>query len=130
MHNKAKEALGAAKYDYTQALNRLFVAQAAKEASDKAIEIAFTQGAASMSILEGESTYVFNGCLSLVHPAISGTVSVVNLIPSGAQLSSGHVLTWGECTVKDTVNIGDIIYYEGNILSSVISASKVTIVEL
>ena len=81
-------------------------------------------------MLEGESTYVFNGCLSLVHPAIAGTVSVVNLIPSGAQLSSGHILKWGECTTKKNVNVGDIVYYEGHLHSNVISASKVTIMQL
>jgi hypothetical protein len=106
-------------------LNNLYVAQAAKEASDKAIAIAYAQGASSMDIFKGESTYVFNGCLNQVFPSIAGTVSVTKLIPNGAQLSSGHVLTWGECTTKEDINIGDVIYYSGNIVGNCISASSI-----
>ena len=122
----AETGLGTAKFNHNQALNRLFVAQAAKEASDKSIAIAYAQGAASTDILKGESTYVFSGCLNQAYPSISGTVSVTKLIPSGAQLSSGHVLTWGECTTKDTINIGDVIYYQGNIVGNCISAVSVS----
>jgi len=121
----AESNLGVAKFNYNQALNRLYVAQAAKQASDKAIAIAYAQGAAATDIFKGQSTYVFSGCLSKAYPSISGTVSVVNLIPSGAQLSSGHVLTWGDCTTKDTINIGDVIYYTGSIVGNAISAATV-----
>jgi hypothetical protein len=124
--NTAKAALGVAKFDLTQALNNLYVAQAAKEAADKATAIALAQGVSSLDILKGTSTYIFNGCLNEVYPAISGTVSVISLIPSGCLLSSGHVLTWGDCTTKDTVNIGDVIYYEGSFVGNSISASKIT----
>jgi len=123
--NTAKTALGAAKFNLTQALNNLYVAQAAKEAADKATAIAYAQGASSLDILKDKSTYIFNGCLSQVYPAISGTVSVVNLIQGGAQLSSGHVLTWGDCTTKDNINIGDVIYYEGSIIGNSISAISI-----
>jgi len=123
--NNAKIALGTAKFSLTQALNNLFVAQAAKEAADKATAIAFAQGTSSLDILKDKSTYVFNGCLNQVYPTISGTVSVINLIQGGAQLSSGHVLTWGDCTTKDNINIGDVIYYEGSIVGTSISARSI-----
>jgi chromosome segregation ATPase len=125
--SEAATALGGAKFNYTQALNNLFVAQAAKEESDKAIAIAYAQGAASTNIFKGQSSYVFNGCLNQAYPSIAGTVSVIDLIPNGAQLSSGHVLTWGDCTVKGTVNIGDVIYYTGSIVGNSISAVSVTV---
>jgi len=76
-------------------------------------------------MLDGESTYVFNGCLGQAYPTITGTVSVEKLIPNGAQLSSGQVLTWGECTSKDVVNVGDLIEYHGAVTGNSISAHKV-----
>jgi hypothetical protein len=42
-----RQASGVAKFSYTQALNSLYVAQAAKQASDKAIAIAYAQGVAA-----------------------------------------------------------------------------------
>lgn len=121
----AKVSLGTAKFNLNQALNNLYVAQAAKEAADKATAIAYAQGVASTDILKDKSTYIFSGCLNQVYPAISGTVSVISLISSGCLLSSGHILTWGDCTTKDNVNIGDIIYYEGSIVGGSISASVI-----
>ena len=55
---------------------------------------------------------------------------MTKLIPNGAQLSSGHVVTWGDCTTKQTVNIGDIISYSGAIVGNVISASSIKVVKL
>lgn len=121
--------LGSAKFNYIQALNALFVAQSAKAESDRALAIAYAQGAASTDIFKGQSTYVFNGCLNSAYPSISGTVSVTNLIPNGAQLSSGHVVTWGDCTTKQTINIGDVISYSGSIVGNCISASSVQVVK-
>lgn len=123
----AGTALGTAKFNYNQALNQLYVAQAAKAESDKALAIAYAQGVSSTDIFKGQNTYVFNGCLNQAYPAISGTVSVTALIPNGAQLSSGHVLTWGDCTTKDTVNIGDVIYYTGSIVGTCINADTVQV---
>ena len=80
-------------------------------------------------MLDGSSTYLFNGCLSQAYPTISGTVSVEKLIPNGAQLSSGQVLTWGECTTKDVINVGDLIEYHGAVTGNSISAAKVTVVK-
>jgi hypothetical protein len=51
------------------------------------------------------------------------------LIPNGAQLSSGQVLVWGECTTKDVINIGDLIEYHGAVTGNCISASKVAVVK-
>jgi hypothetical protein len=77
--------------------------------------------------MAGASKYVFSGCYNQVYPSISGSVSVVNLIDAGALVSSGHVLTWGDCTNKVvTVNVGDKIYYEGSIVNGCISTTKVT----
>ena len=80
-------------------------------------------------MLDGESTYIFNGCLAQAYPTISGTATVAKLIPNGAQLSSGQVLTWGECTTKDVINIGDLIEYEGAVTGSSISAHKVKAID-
>ena len=49
----AKTQLGVANFNLEQALNNLYVAQAAKEAADKAVAIAFSQGTSALDILEG-----------------------------------------------------------------------------
>lgn len=125
LFSDASTKLGVAKFNHNQALNRLYVAQAAKAESDRALAIAYAQGVASTDIFKGESTYIFNGCLNQAYPAIGGTVSVTALIPNGAQLSSGHVLTWGDCTTKDNINLGDVISYSGSIVGNCISAVSV-----
>jgi len=125
-HSEAKSSLGAANFNLQQALNNLFVAQAAKAAADKAVSLAFAQGVASLDILEGESTYVFKGCVEQVHPEITGTVAVSTLVTSGARLNSGQILTWGPCTDKtDVVKDGDVVEFVGTIFNGVISAKKV-----
>jgi hypothetical protein len=104
----------------------LFVAQAAKEAADKAVALAYAQGVAALDELEGESTYVFNGCVEQVYPEIVGTVAVNTLISSGARLNSGQVLTWGACTNKtDIVQEGDVVTFEGYIINGVVHARSV-----
>lgn len=125
LFSDASTKLGVAKFNHNQALSNLYVAQAAKAESDRALAIAYAQGVASTDIFKGESTYIFNGCLNLAYPTIGGTVSVTALIPNGAQLSSGHVLTWGDCTTKDTINVGDVISYSGSIVGNCISAASV-----
>jgi hypothetical protein len=57
--NQAKTDAGIATFNLNQAFNTLYVAQAAKAASDKATAIAYAQGAASIDILKGLSSYVF-----------------------------------------------------------------------
>ena len=125
--NQAKTDLGIANFNLNQALNTLYVAQAAKAASDKATAIAYAQGAASIDILKGESTYVFSGCNQQVYPSISGTVAVSTLVASGAKLNSGHILTWGDCTEKTvTIAPSDVITFVGSIRNGVISAASIT----
>ena len=124
--NQGKTELGIANFNLNQALNNLYVAQAAKAASDKATAIAYAQGAASIDILKGESTYIFSGCNQQVYPTISGTVAVSTLIVSGAKLNSGHILTWGDCTDKTvTIAPSDVINFVGTIKNGVISASSI-----
>jgi hypothetical protein len=125
-YDSAKTSLGGANFNLVQALNNLYVAQAAKTAADKAVSLAFAEGAASLDLLKGSSTYIFKGCVEQAYPEISGTVAVSTLISSGARLNSGHILTWGDCTAKtQTVAVGDLVYFEGYIVDGVISARTV-----
>ena len=124
-HAEARANLGAANFNLKQALNNLFVAQAAKAAADKAVSLAYAQGVDSLAILEGESTYVFKGCNEQVYPEITGTVAVSTLITSGARLNSGQILTWGPCTDKEIVDVGDVVVFSGVIHNGVISARSV-----
>ena len=80
-------------------------------------------------MLEGESTYIFEGCNEQVHPVITGTVSVATLITSGARLSSGHILTWGPCTEKPMIADNEVVTFTGTIKGGVISATKIEAVE-
>lgn len=129
-HDSAKTELGTANFNLVQALNNLYVAQAAKAASDRALSLAFAEGTAALKILEGESTYVFKGCVNQVYPEISGTVAVETLLTSGARLNSGHILTWGDCTEKvQLVKAGDVVTFTGYIVNGVISASHVGLVQ-
>lgn len=128
-HLEVKTNLGVANFNLRQAMNNLFVAQAAKEVADKAMAIASAQSASSLNMLEGESTYIFEGCNEQVHPVITGTIPVSTLITSGARLNSGHILTWGPCTEKvKAVADGSIVAFEGTIKGGVISATKVDVV--
>jgi hypothetical protein len=34
-------------------------------------------------------------------------------------------LTWGDCTTKEDVNIGDVIQYQGSIVEGCISATSI-----
>jgi hypothetical protein len=99
----SNSGLGTAKFNLQQALNSLFVAQAAKAAADKAIAAAYAQGVASLDLMNGQSTYVFEGCSEQVYPVITGTVPVSALLTSGARLNSGQILAWGECTHKPAI---------------------------
>jgi multidrug efflux pump subunit AcrA (membrane-fusion protein) len=122
-----KNDLGVANFNLQQALNNLFVAQAAKAAADKAVELAYAQGVASLDVTNGNSTYVFNGCVEQIYPTISGTVPVGALITSGARLNSGHILTWGDCTQKTAIILeGDVVTFTGTIKDGVISATQIT----
>jgi len=49
----SNSGLGTANFNLQQALNNLYVAQAAKAAADKAVATAYAQGAASLDLLNG-----------------------------------------------------------------------------
>jgi len=55
----ASTNLGSAKFNLTQALNNLFVAQAAKAQADKTVYLASLTESIPIS---GNSTYIFGGC--------------------------------------------------------------------
>lgn len=87
--------LGAAKFNLTQAMNQLLVAQAVKAQADKNIAILSTQSAAP---LEPVSTYIFAGCERGIYPSFSGTMAVKDIVSNGAVLASGHTLVYGNCS--------------------------------
>lgn len=69
----AETNLGAAKFNLTQAVNRLLVAQAAKEQADKSLAIA---SAEAVRRPEGNSTYIFSGCQIGGYPSYAGSAVV------------------------------------------------------
>ena len=91
----AAASLGAAKFNLTQAMNQLLVAQAVKAQADKNIAILSTQLAAP---LEPVSTYIFGGCDRGIYPSFSGTMAVKYIASNGAILASGHTLIYGNCS--------------------------------
>lgn len=76
----AKNALGQAEFNLVQAMNTLFVAQAAKEQSDKALLLASAQ---SSQLPTGSSTYIFSGCEIGNYPIISGTAGITKCSEAG-----------------------------------------------
>ena len=108
----AAKYLGAAKFDLTQAMNRLIVAQAAKEQSDKAMAILSAQEA-SLSILEGESTYIFSTCEAGPYPSMVGSARVVAASAHGYRLDSGYTLIFGACSRQVACEVGDVVTYDG-----------------
>ncbi len=87
------------------ALNKLYVAQARKEAADRSSAIALAEG--SFSVLNvnngvstiGASGYAnFAGCASNNYPPISGTSKVVNVLKGGYTVESGHTVSYGSCS--------------------------------
>jgi len=78
--SSAKNYLGQAQFNLTQAMNALYVAQAAKQQSDKAILIASAQ---SSELLRGKTAYIFSGCDLGNYPIISGTASITGSSKAG-----------------------------------------------
>jgi hypothetical protein len=68
--------LGEAKFNLNQALNNLYMAQAAKEQADKAVLIASIAESAPIS---GSTTYIFRGCEVGNYPSVFGSVIVKNV---------------------------------------------------
>ncbi len=93
--NNAAASLGAAKFNLTQAMNELIVAQAAKAQADKNMAILSTHSAAP---LEPFSTYIFGGCDRGIYPSFSGSMAVKEVVINGAVLASGHRLVYGNCS--------------------------------
>jgi hypothetical protein len=89
--------LGVSKFNYQQAMNNLFVAQARAEQAKKATNIVSSQ-VSTVTEANSTSTYIFAGCVQNTYPSISGSVSISKKTTYGYALNSGHVLVYGECT--------------------------------
>jgi hypothetical protein len=121
---EAKHYLGQAEFNLVQAMNALFVAQAAKEQSDKAILIASAQ---SSQLPTGTSTYIFSGCEIGNYPVISGTASITASSGAGFELSSGYNILYGSCTEKGGVafSTGDTVCFQGYLKNGYIHGVKI-----
>jgi hypothetical protein len=110
---KALNDVGEAKYKLTLALNKLFVAQAAKEQADKAINILYTQNSIS--------DQPFAGCNQGSFPGMFGTGRVKIVNQNGFTLESGQILLSGPCTASALAcSVGDMLYFEGYLRSGCI----------
>lgn len=89
--------MGVSKFNYQQAMNNLFVAQARAEQAKKATNIVSSQ-VSTVTEANSTSTYIFAGCVQNTYPSISGSVSISKKTTYGYALNSGHVLVYGECT--------------------------------
>ena len=104
-------------------MNRLYVAQAAKAQSDKALLLASVQ---SSILPSGTSTYIFSGCEIGNYPSISGTASVSKTSKGGYVLSSGYTLLYGNCTEAATpATDGDFVEFTGFIKDGFIHGVKI-----
>ena len=125
--SSAKALLGGANFNLKQAMNQLYVAQAAKAAADKALNLAYAQGAASFP-KQGETNFIFEGCYNPVLPAISGSAACAKLVANGCVLSSGHIVTWGDCTNKtEVIEVGTVVTYNGRFSKGVVSAAEIEV---
>jgi hypothetical protein len=122
-HLNAKNALGQARFNLTQAMNNLFLAQAAKQQADKALLLASAQALQESSL----NITSFAGCAIGNYPSISGTASIVSASQGWVRFNSGYILLFGGCTVQDKMarNIGDIIQFEGYLRSGAIHAMRI-----
>lgn len=119
----AKNFLGQAEFNLTQAMNTLYVAQAAKAQSDKALLLASVQ---SSILPSGTSTYIFSGCDIGNYPSISGTASVSKTSNGGYVLSSGYTLLYGNCTeLPSKASEGDFVEFTGFIKDGFIQGVKI-----
>lgn len=108
-------------------MNQLFVAQAAKEQSDKAMLLASAQ----ISILpSGTTTYIFSGCDIGNYPVISGTASITGSSARGFELSSGYNILYGNCTEAGEVSLkevkkGDTVGFHGYLKDGFIQGIRI-----
>jgi hypothetical protein len=107
----------------TRALNNLYVAQAAKEQSDKSLLIASVQGS---QLPTGISTSIFSGCDIGNYPSIFGTASIRNTSASGYTLNSGYNLLFGSCSqTYGNFTVGDTISFAGYLRNGFIHGIKI-----
>ncbi len=149
--NKAADEAYAAQWEFELALNKLYVAQARKEAADRASAIALADGsfsdhngnapiktigstgavqiggssASSASSGSFYSSGSFSGCDAKAYPLISGTSQVQSLTPNGYQLSSGHQVVYGGCSQTSACKVGDFVNYSGYFVDGVINALRI-----
>ena len=114
--------MGRANFNLNQAMNNLLVAQAAKEQSDKNIAIATAQ---SVQRDNGNKTYIFSGCEAFNYPSYSGSSQVESMEEGRVLLTSGRYILLGECTQKEEISVGDLIYFEGYWKDGCIHGQKV-----
>ncbi len=119
--NNAFIYLGQAKFNLTQAMNKLLVAQAVKAQADKALAIVSSQ-LNKLQSSTTNSTFVFEGCQKGAYPSFSGSLVVSELVPNGFKLASGHTLLYGNCTKIVQVKKGDLINFDGYLKGGVIQA--------
>jgi len=105
-------------------MNKLLVAQAAKEASDKAVAIASAQ--LKEGQLDGFSTYVFGGCEQAGYPSYAGSARVDKVQSDKAWLDNGHYILFGDCTQKGSISEGDLVTFEGYLKNGCIHGLKLT----
>ena len=97
MKDEAKRNLGEAQFNLTQAMNNLFVAQAAKAQADKAI---LTVSAQSAQLPPSSSASLFSGCDGGSYPLISGSACITSISEKAFSLSSGYVILFGDCSKR------------------------------
>lgn len=122
--SEAAAQLGAAKFNLTQAMNQLLVAQAAKAQSDKNIAIMSSYAVNSQS--NGTSTYIFGGCDKANYPSFSGTLAVNEVLSYGVRLASGHTLIYGNCSKTVQVSKGDMVKFDGYLKGGIIHGLSVS----
>lgn len=127
----AKSALGDSKWEWEIVINKLYVAQARKEAADRASAIALAEGSLSDHNVNngyngiGSKGTTFNGCGINTYPLISGTSQVVSTNAEGYRLASGHNIIYGSCSEVTQCAAGDIISYNGYIVNGVVNAIRI-----
>jgi len=114
--NNQKEAanyLEVSKFNLMQAMNHLFVAQAAKAEADKATAIVSMQ-TIHIKNVSAVASDVFRGCEQGVYPMISGTAAIVQSNSYSLKLSSGNIIVFGNCSVIDkNLVMGELVTFSG-----------------
>lgn len=115
--------LGSAKYNLTQALNRLYVAQAAKEQADKTVLLATLYEKRPPT---ANSSYLFQGCNPGNYPSVAGSVRVRTVGSGYYELESGQVVAFGGCSEVGTCREGEVASFEGYLRNGVVHATRIS----